>query len=596
MAQLDLAPVGNCAIAGLIDPNARHVWFCFPRLDGDPVFNALVGGNDPATGFMDVVVEGFKTSRQSYLYNTAILETILSTEAGEELRVLDFAPRFRQFGRSFRPPMLVRRLEPLKGQPRVTLRIRPTFDYGKETPQVSIGSNHLRYIGGKGILRVTADIGPTYILNESPFLLNRPINLFVGSDEHIPEEPDGLANRFLHETIGYWVDWARQLAIPFEWQEAVIRAAITLKLCSFEETGAIVAALTTSIPEAPNSARNWDYRYCWLRDSYFTVNALNRLGVTRTMENYVRFLLDTVVREQASELHPLYPIVSNTDLAEYDATALEGYRGMGPVRVGNAASEQRQNDAYGSVILSSAQIFWDARILSIGGIDLYRRLSPLGETAIQNALVPDAGVWEYRKRRKVFTYSATMCWAAAHRLALIAQKVGVLDDVAHWNEASSALQGEILDRAVTPDGWLSGSLDGEVLDASVLLLPKLGMLPATDERFLRTLKMVENRLLRDGFVQRYSEADDFGQPETAFLVCTFWYIDALVAVGRHSEARELFVNLLKRRNKARLLSEDIDPNTGLLWGNFPQTYSLVGLTLSAHRLSRTWEQGLWHAK
>ncbi|MDE2110533.1 MAG: glycoside hydrolase family 15 protein [Alphaproteobacteria bacterium] len=595
MHQFDLAPIGNCAVASLVDACARHVWFCFPRLDADPVFNALINGNDPAAGFMDVVVEGFKTSNQSYLRNTAILETILRTENGEALRVIDFAPRFRQFGRSFRPPMLVRRIEPAGGQPRITLRLRPTFGYGKAAPQISIGSNHARFIGSDLVMRVTADVGPTYILNETPFLLDRPVNLFIGSDESVLEDPDGLAKRFLHDTTAYWADWARQLAIPFDWQEAVIRAAITLKLCSYEETGAIVAALTTSIPEAPNTERNWDYRYCWLRDSYFTVNALNRLGVTRTMEHYVRFLLDTVVNEQARELHPVYPIISRTELKEYEAEALAGFYGMGPVRVGNAAAKQRQNDVYGSVVLSSAQIFWDSRIPSIGGVNLYRRLSPLGETALQNALAPDAGVWEYRNRTGVFTYSATMCWAAAHRLAMIAQKVGAADEASRWGKKSKTLQREILQRAVTREGWISGALDAEIADASVLLLPQLGLLPATDERFQRTLKIVESRLLRNGFLLRYDEADDFGSPKTAFLVCTFWYIDALVASGRQDEARELFTNLLARRNSAGLLSEDIDPKTGELWGNFPQTYSLVGLTLSAHRLSRTWEQGLWHA-
>jgi len=595
MSQLDLAPIGNCAVASLVDGNARHVWFCFPRLDADPVFNALVNGDDPSGGFMDVVVEARKETRQSYVRNTAILETIITTGAGNKLRILDFAPRFRQFGRSFHPPMLVRRIEPIKGQPRITLRVRPTFAYGAVAPQISIGSNHARFIGGSNVLRVTADIGPTYFLDEAQFLLSRPVNLFIGSDETITEAPDGLAKRFLHETESYWTDWSRSLAIPFEWQEAVIRAAITLKLCSYEETGGIVAALTTSIPEAPNSGRNWDYRYCWLRDSYFTVNALNRLDATRTMENYVRFLADAVVREPVDQLNPVYPISWRADLQERNAPALAGYRGMAPVRIGNAAAGQRQNDVYGSVVLSAAQIFWDSRIPSLGGLDLYRRLSPLGETALQSALQPDAGLWEYRGRSSVFTYSATMCWAAVRQLSTISQRVGQAQESAHWGEGAKALGAKILERAITREGWISGALDAEVADASVLLLPRLGLLSATDERFLRTLKIIETRLMRNGLLLRYNEADDFGVPETAFLVCTFWYIDALSAVGRQGEARDLFVNLLARRNNAGLLSEDIDPKTGELWGNFPQTYSLVGLTLSANQLSRTWEQGLWNA-
>jgi len=591
---LDLAPIGNCAIASLVDINARHVWFCFPRLDGDPVFNALVNGDDPAAGFMDIHVEGQASSRQTYVRNTAILETHILTDADEELRVLDFAPRFTQYGRSYRPPLLVRRIEPVRGQPRVALRVRPTFGYGTATPQTSIGSNHVRFLSGDAVLRVTADIGPSFILDEAQFVLANPVNLFIGPDEAVLEALDGLARRFLHETSTYWTEWVRNLAVPFEWQDAVIRAAITLKLCSYEETGGIVAALTTSIPEAPGSERNWDYRYCWLRDSYFTVNALNRLSTTRTMENYVRYLLDTVVRERADHLHPLYPIISRNGLDERTAPALEGYRGIKPVRIGNAAAQQRQNDVYGSVVLSAAQIFWDRRIPTIGGTNLYRRLSPLGELALGCALDPDAGPWEYRGRRHVFTYSATMCWAAASRLAMIADKLGLADDARHWTTGADALKQQILDRAVTDEGWISGALDAKVADASVLLLPRLGLLSADDERFLRTLTMTEKRLFRQGFLLRYDEADDFGVPETAFLVCTFWYVDMLARTGRGSQAREMFTELLQRRNGAGLLSEDIHPVSGELWGNYPQTYSLVGLILGAHRLSRSWEQGLSH--
>lgn len=595
MSHLELAPVGNCAIASLIDARGRHVWFGFPRLDSDPMFNSLLNGDDPRAGFMDVVVDGFESSRQSYVRNTPILKTVLRTKDGDELRMTDFAPRFRQFGRIYRPPMLVRRIEPVIGQPRITLRLRPTFDYGATAPQTSIGSNHVRFIGTDSVLRVTADIGPSYILNESPFHLDRPINLFIGSDESLGQDPDSLARQFLHETTAYWVDWSRALAIPFEWQDAVIRAAVTLKLCSYEETGAVLAALTTSLPEAPNTGRNWDYRFCWLRDAYFTVNALNRLGATRTMEHFVRFLLDSAAGEPTGELRPLYPIIFGADMTEIEAGALAGFRGMGPVRVGNAAAAQRQNDTYGSVILSAAQLFWDQRLASMAGVDLYRRLCPLGEAALESALTPDAGVWEYRTRSRVHTYSAAMCWAAAHRLAMIAERIGQFEDSVRWEAKAQNLREEILRRGVTADGWISGAFEAEVADASVLLLPQIGLLNATDERFLKTMEIVEQRLVKNGFLLRYNEADDFGVPETAFTVCTFWYVDALAAVGRVGEARELFTNLLARRNNAGLLSEDVDPLTGELWGNFPQTYSLVGLILSAHRLSRSWEQGLWHA-
>ncbi|MGA9794478.1 MAG: glycoside hydrolase family 15 protein [Rhizomicrobium sp.] len=595
MVSLNLAPIGNCAVSSLIDANGRHSWFCFPRLDNDPVFNSLVGGRDPEKGFMDIAVDGLAKVSQSYVRNTAILETIMETQAGEKLRVIDFAPRFKMFDRNFRPPMIVRRIEPMVREPRIKIRIRPTFDYGASAPRVSLGSNHLRYIGDDAVLRVTADIGPAYILNEQPFLLHRPISLFIGADESLSQNPDSLSNHFRHETMRYWADWARKLAIPFEWQEAVIRAAITLKLCNYEETGAIVAAMTTSIPEAPNTARNWDYRFCWLRDAYFTVNALNRLGATRTMEHFVRFLLNSVVNENGKPLNPLYPIVSSTDLAEHVAEALPGYRGMGPVRIGNAAADQVQNDVFGSIVLSSAQLFWDSRVDLVGSRDLYDRLCPIGRAAVDRALMPDSGVWEFRGHTRVHTYSVAMCWAAAHRMGLIARQVGATDDVAQWEDKAKAIRDQILKRAITADGWISGAFDEDMVDAATLLLPQIGLLAPTDARFLKTLEITEKRLLRNGFMLRYDEPDDFGMPETAFLICTFWYIDALAAVGRQGEARRLFENLLSHRNSAGLLSEDLHPQTKELWGNFPQAYSLVGLILSAFRLSRSWEQGLWHA-
>ncbi|MGO9024081.1 MAG: glycoside hydrolase family 15 protein [Beijerinckiaceae bacterium] len=595
MSNLDLAVIGNCAIASLIDRNARHVWFCFPRLDADPVFCALVDGEAPSRGFMDVVVRDTVATIQTYVSNTAVLETDVTDRQGGRVRISDFAPRFQRYGRQFRPPLLVRRIEPLSGRPRVAVRIRPVFDYGATRPVVSVGSNHLRYVGPNAALRVTADMAIAYILEEAEFVLDRPVNLFIGSDESIPENPDTLATSFLAGTIGYWRRWVRGLSLPFEWQKEVIRSAITLKLCSCEDTGAIVAALTTSIPEAPHSARNWDYRYCWLRDAFFTVGALNRLGATRTMEGFIRFLIDAVLRDDDRQIAPLYPISAGTNSTERVAEGLAGYQGMGPVRIGNAAVAQVQNDVYGSIILSAAQMFWDERLSESGSASLYHHLRGIGHLAERCALTPDAGPWEFRNRVSIHTYSAAMCWAAVHRLALIADRVGDQSDAAEWRMVAAKLRHEILTRSTTPEGWMSGVLDASVADATCLLLPEIGFLPVDDARIAKTLEVVGKRLVRDGFVMRYNDADDFGNPETAFLVCTFWYADALALVGRDDEAREIFNAALGIRTATGLLSEDVDPASRVSWGNFPQAYSHVGLIHSAARLSRGWEEALWRA-
>jgi len=592
---LHLAAIGNCAVASLIAQDGRHVWFGFPRLDGDPVFCALVGGREPERGFMDVRLRNAADWRQTYVRNTAVLETVGVDTAGDQLKITDFAPRFERFGRSFRPPQLVRRIEPISGQPRVCVRVRPLFEYGQFAPAVSLGSNHIRYSGATATLRLTCDMPISYLMEETEFVLDRPVNLFIGADESVPENPDSLGQHFLKETISYWQQWARGLSVPFEWQDEVIRSAITLKLCSYEDSGAIVAALTTSIPEADGSTRNWDYRFCWLRDAFFTVGALNRLGATRTMEGFTRFVINAVLSNEGSTIAPLYPITGGRDVAERIATALPGFLGAGPVRVGNAAASQTQHDAYGSIVLTAAQLFWDRRLPNTDAPGLYRRLRRVGQLALTHAFDADAGPWEYRGRLVPHTYSSAMCWAAVHRLGMIARALGEADDAREWAKQAHDIRAKILARATTRDGWFSGVLDGEVVDASTLLLPEIGLVEAGDPRMQATLDMTARRLVRNGFVMRYDEPDDFGKPETAFLICTFWYCDALALGGRRQEAREIFANAMKCGNHVGLLSEDFDLRSQTLWGNFPQAYSHVGLIHSASRLSRGWEEALWRA-
>src|SRR5262245_2740191 len=393
MTSLNLAAIGNCTVASLITPQGSHVWHCFPRLDGDPVFNALLGAETDQAGCFDVVMRNFAKSEQRYLPNTAIVETVLKDTAGQSLRMLDFRPRYRRFGRMFRPPMIVRRIEPIAGRPLISLRIRPTFGYGERPPEITLGSNHARFVADDLVLRVTTDMPVSYTLHETQLALDRPINVFLGPDETLPDNPDSLARTFLGETTSYWQDWVRDLNVPFDWQEAVIRAAITLKLCSFDDTGAIVAALTTSVPEAGDSTRNWDYRFCWLRDAFFTVTALNRLSATRTMEAFVRFVLDSLQREDHAPILPLLAVAPGMDPSERLADSLAGYRGIGPVRIGNAAVLQRQNDVYGSIVLTAAQMFWDLRLPLQGDVSLYRQLCEVGHLAASAALEQDAGFW-----------------------------------------------------------------------------------------------------------------------------------------------------------------------------------------------------------
>ena len=594
MTSLDLAVVGNCSIGALIDAHGRLVWACFPRFDGDPHFSALLDSqNGEEQGFYDVELTDFSHSEQRYRRNSAILETTLHDQNGGALRIIDFAPRFKQFGRVFRPMTLVRLIQPLSGAPRLRVRLRPSYGYGEGRPEITRGSNHIRYVMPEHTLRLTTDGSVTYLLEEVPFILESPLALILGPDESLSEGASETARSFVEKTHDYWQEWCRYLSLPFEWQEAVIRAAITLKLCNFEESGAVVAAMTTSIPEAADSGRNWDYRFCWLRDSYFVVNALNRLGVTRTMEGYLNYIANIVVAAEDGYLQPVFGITLEKSLEERQIETLAGYRGMGPVRVGNGAYSQVQNDGYGSVILAITRSFFDQRLSKLGDRSLFERLERLGEQAVRRWNQPDAGLWELRTREGVHTYSSVMCWAACDRLAKIAAVLGLAKRESFWRGQARQIQKEVLQQAWNAElDSFTATFGGQEIDASLLLLPQLGFLDAEDPRFHGTLALVERRLRRGQYIHRYDSADDFGVPKTAFSVCTFWYVDALAAVGRVEEARELFENMLASRNPLGLLSEDLDPETGELWGNFPQTYSMVGLIHTAMRLSKPWEEAL----
>jgi GH15 family glucan-1,4-alpha-glucosidase len=595
LPSLDIGIVGNGHIASLIDAEATMVWTCMPQLDSDPVFCRLLRAEDEhhLPGFFSIELVNFKHSEQSYLRNTAMLSTTLYDSNGGAVRITDLAPRYEYVGRMFNPMMLVRRIEPVSGTPRIRVRLRPAKNYGAAPCPMSRGSNHISYQCSETVLRLTTNASLTHVLEENAFLLDRELFLLLGPDETITESPrDSFYNHY-RATKHYWENFSRSLAIPFEWQDAVIRAAITLKLCTFEDTGAVVAALTTSIPEAANSGRNWDYRFCWLRDSYFVVHALNTLGATKTMQQYLSYIMNIAAEAGDDELKPLYGISGRSEIEEVEVTTLSGYQGMGPVRRGNQAFEQVQHDVYGATVLAAMQLFFDQRLIRGGTEADFKRLEVLGEWARRKYDQPDAGLWEYRGRARVHTFSSIMCWAACDRLAKIAAKLDKTDREAYWRESADSIREHVLDGAWDPEQQaFTESFGRPELDASLLTMQDLGIVAADDPRFVSTVECIGRHLLRGQHMFRYVAADDFGEPENAFNICTFWYIEALASIGRRDEARAMFENILKLRNPLGLMSEDIDPETGALWGNFPQTYSMAGIINVAVRLSKSWEDAL----
>lgn len=593
MQSLNLALIGNGATSALINASGDIVWACVPGFDGDPVFCSLLQSAEEGSGaghFAIELVDGVRTE-QEYIVNTPVLVTRLFDRDGASVEITDVMPRFHQYGRVFSPMMLVRQIKRTAGSPRIRITLRPAEHYGTRPATASSGSNHIRYQCAGLALRLTTDASITAILDGSVFYLNDAVTLLLGPDETVPANVAELSRHFLEETVAYWREWVRYLNIPFEWQDAVIRSAITLKLNAFEDTGAIVAAMTTSIPEAAGSRRNWDYRYCWLRDGYFVVDALNRLGATRTMERYLAYILNVVAANDGRALQPVYGINGRAALEEAEIDSLSGYRGMGPVRVGNQAHQQTQHDVYGSAILAATHVFFDRRLVRSGDESLFRRLETLGVRAAAMADQPDAGLWELRGRADVHTFSSVMCWAGCDRLARIAARLGLVDRADHWRREAARIHQFICDNAWNPSlGTFVSTMGGQALDASLLRLNDLGFLRADDPRFIGTVTAIGRDLMRDSYVYRYVEPDDFGRPENAFLVCTFWYIDALAAIGRRDEARALFERVLACRNPHGLLAEHIDPRTGEQWGNFVQTYSMVGIIRCAIRLSMPWDE------
>ncbi len=581
----NLGLIGNCAYLALIQPDTAVAWLCWPRFDSSFVFGSLLD-TERGGSFALLPADGPPAeTRQYYLENTNILCSDVTTADGSQYRVTDFAPRFPQYDRYYRPLMLIRKVEPLKGAPRIRVTCQPVADYGAQPLDPHRSSNHLTFKGLEEELRLTTDIPLTYLLDDEPVVLLEPHYLVLTYGAPLEAPLASTAERFLRETTRYWRQWVKSTSIASFYQAQVIRSALTLKLHQYEDTGAIIAATTTSLPEAPGSGRNWDYRFCWLRDTYYTLNAFNSLGHFEEVERYFHFIA-TVTTKATDRYQPLYGIGGATHLIERELD-LAGYRGNQPVRIGNDAWTHTQNDGYGQVLTALLPLYIDQRFR-----DPDRTLSP---TLVADTLgfiertmdQPDAGLWEFRTLAQHHCYTYLFHWAGA----LAARKVAE-----HTHDDALAAQATQL--AETAAGHIEACYDAERgvytnavgsphLDASTLQLITMGYLEPTSEKAQRHLRGLEAELRTpEGLFYRYRHADDFGTPETTFLICSFWYVEALACVGRVPEAVAQFEHLLTYANHLGLLSEDVDARTGSQWGNFPQAYSHVGLVNAAYRIAR----------
>lgn len=582
---LDHGAIGNGRVLALVSPRGSVDWLCMPRFDSASVFARIL---DERTGgtFRVLSRGGELPGEMSYVPNTNVLTTRFASD-GAAWEIIDFAPRLPEPFSVNVPIETVRVLRPLAGQPQLSVDFDPRPDYARAQVDLRETADAIEVLGGKTPLYLYTNVPVPYVLGRREFVLKDAI-YFVLSHGRRAQVPSMAS--IAHElslTIQGWRAWAKTCALPSFAPAQVLRSALCLKLHVYHDTGAIIAAATTSIPEAMRTERTWDYRYCWLRDAAFVVEALRRLSQVAEGEKFIEFLRDVVV---AGPLQPIYGIGGERDLTEALLPHLAGFGGNGHVRIGNAAYTHKQNDLMGEMILCLETLLSDPRIVHEDPDGFLPLVERLVEEAVAAAPTPDTGIWEFRTVLRQHTFSRSMCWVAMHRGARLARLLGRNDLAQKWEQSAELERSLILARGYNAElEMFTQGLDGQNPDAANLLLPTLGIIDARDPRFIKTVEAYERLLVEKGFMLRYRNPDDFGETTSAFTICSFWWAEALALIGRLDEATAVFDRLLSHSNGLGLFSEDIEPNTGALLGNMPQAYTHVGLINAATTIGQLLE-------
>ena len=580
----DHALIGDLHTAALVSRNGSIDWLCLPRFDSGACFAALLG--TPAHGRWAIAPPGeVRRVERRYRDETLVLETTFHTPEGAVRLVDCMPPRAGD-------PTVVRLVEGVRGRVAVRMELVIRFDYGSIVPWVRRTGDALWAVGGPDAVAVRADVPMrgrdlATIAHFQVGAGERVAFSLTWRESHRPPPPAVDAVRTVEETERWWRRWAERCTFQGPWREAVVRSLITLKALTYRPTGGIVAAPTTSLPEELGGVRNWDYRLCWVRDATFTLYAL-MLGGYRDEAIAWRDWLLRAVAGHPDQLQIVYGPAGERRLTEMELPWLPGYEGSSPVRVGNAAVEQFQLDVYGELMDAMHQ----ARIHGIEPVDPAWDLQRLLMRSLASRWrMPDHGIWETRGPPRHFTHSKVMAWVAADRAVKAVERFGLPGPVEDWRTLRARIHEEVCRKGYDADRrTFTRSYGSRELDAALLMIPLVGFLPPTDERVVGTVEAVRRELDRDGFVLRYptqgrEDVDGLPGGEGAFLPCSFWLADALWLIGREEEARSLFERLLRLRNDLGLLSEEVDPSTGRLLGNFPQAFTHVSLVNTAMNLS-----------
>ncbi|OQW36979.1 MAG: hypothetical protein A4E19_14690 [Nitrospira sp. SG-bin1] len=588
--------IGNCQISALISTHGSVEWLCLPRPDSPPVFGRILDEDGGQFSISPAVPPSETTTTQRYLPNTNILITTVSLPNGDAFQITDFCPRFLQYGRVYRPAALFRIVEPLSGCPSIRVCCKPVSGWDKTPVRFVRGSSHLRYEMRGEYLRLLTNMPLTYLCEETPVVLTSKMYFALTWGIGIEDDLVKVSHEFLDQTTKYWRTWVKHCSIPVVYQEEVIRSALALKLHCYEDTGAILAALTTSLPEEPGGPRNWDYRYCWLRDAHFSLSAFYNLGHFEEMEGFLKFLLNVgyAYEQSHDRLAPVYTLSQDLPLPETEHANWQGFLGSRPVRSHNQAAEHVQNDVYGEMILTLAPVFFDNRFFDLRTKDHEMLVANLVRLCERSISQPDAGLWEIRNGWREHSFTNLMCWAGLDR-AFRMQRAGFLRDLGTDLERARSRAADALLRAtkdkVVRNGPADDSYDASLAQLAILGFPDREVCDTTVTQIKQVLALRRDGQ-ETGFFFRYLREDDFGKPQSSFVICSFWVVQALAKLDRLAEAKQIMSQILTGSNRVGLFAEHFVPDTRVQLGNFPQAYSHVGLINAAFAVSPPWSDVL----
>ncbi|MFC0876186.1 glycoside hydrolase family 15 protein [Saccharicrinis sp. FJH2] len=587
MDNLNYGIVGNCRSAALISEHASLDWFCLPAFNSSSVFASLLDENKGGT--FKIITDDSYAISQKYLKNTNILSTRFDN--GENIfEVIDFMPRYKNESSEgyYSPPDIIRFIKHIKGTPEFKVNYNPRLEYAKHPTKTYIHDGYVKSHTLKGTydsLYLYSDIDFNSILNGETITVTSDAYFLVSYNQKILPQSVQRSYLKLQRTKVYWLNWSERTMLYTNYNDEIIRSALVLKLLSYDKTGAVIAALTTSLPETIGEIRNWDYRFCWIRDASMVIKVMAGLGHMNVAQKYLNFIID-VISDKDDKIQIMYGINGEKKLTETTLDYLDGYAGSKPVRIGNDAYKQKQHDIYGVLMDVIYQQFKLYETSLQNSEELWTITRSILRSVERNWKKPDRGIWEIRNEQRHFTFSKVLCWVAVDRGLKIAKLIKQKEYIKPWEKLRDSIEKDIHKKAWNEEiGAYTQSYGSKELDASTLLMESYGFIDARHPRYISTVKATQNQLVFNGLMYRYRNTDDFGVPSSAFTICTFWLINSLYKIGEKVEAKKIFEELLGHSNHLGLYSEDIDFKTKRLLGNFPQAYSHLALIETAIMLS-----------